>query len=119
MFLANSEKLALLFDALLGSLDAPRGFEPRLTVSETGVLPLDDRATASEGRRLPAGAATVNRLCGPNAPVSAAVTEVADDLPSSDELASVFSGSAAAASLGGAWSRRYVNVTGLADAGPA
>ena len=46
----------------MGTLDAPRGFEPRLTVSETGVLPLDDRASASEGRRVPAGAATVNRL---------------------------------------------------------
>ena len=43
-------------------INVPRGFEPRLTVSETGVLPLDDRATASEGRRLPTGAATVNRL---------------------------------------------------------
>ena len=30
-----------------GKLDAPRGFEPRLTVSETVVLPLDDRAAGA------------------------------------------------------------------------
>ena len=33
------------------SMDAPRGFEPRLTESESVVLPLDDGAIAAAGRR--------------------------------------------------------------------
>ena len=37
----HSEQTLLSFDK---KLDARRGFEPRLTVSETVVLPLDDRA---------------------------------------------------------------------------
>lgn len=33
-----------------GELDAPCGFEPQLTESESVVLPLDDRASRSEAR---------------------------------------------------------------------
>lgn len=33
-----------------GILDAPRGFEPRLTESESVVLPLDDRAMAGASK---------------------------------------------------------------------
>jgi hypothetical protein len=41
-------------------MDARRGFEPRLTESESVVLPLDDRAT--EGREIGAGSHTVNAV---------------------------------------------------------
>ena len=40
-------------------LDAPRGFEPRLTESESVVLPLDDGAPMG-GREIESGLQTVN-----------------------------------------------------------
>src|SRR5688572_11984646 len=47
-------------DANCLELDAPRGFEPRLTESESVVLPLDDGATA--GARDRCGPARCQRL---------------------------------------------------------
>ena len=42
-------------------LDAPRGFEPRLTESESVVLPLDDGATLLErGGEIESASETVN-----------------------------------------------------------
>lgn len=46
----------LLNARLRERMDAPRGFEPRLTESESGVLPLDDGASADSRKERVGGA---------------------------------------------------------------
>src|ERR1700750_3324355 len=54
----------------LAVLDAPRGFEPRLTESESVVLPLDDGAAplAAEGRDTNAATGGQRRVISPPCP---------------------------------------------------